>query len=140
MTKETKEINEEKVVKMIEVDIRRRKDCPFCGKLISKTLNELSKKIRETSIRKGFQTVYPSTWRDNDLLIPTKLALIHSEVSEALEAFRNDDYANFKEEIADIIIRTLDLAAGLAMNVDLIVKYKMAKNASRTKMHGGKRI
>ena len=49
--------------------------------------------------------------------IPAVLALVHSEVSEALEAFRIDDKENFIEELADVVIRVLDLSEGLEMDI-----------------------
>lgn len=55
---------------------------------------------------------------------PTKLCLIHSEVSEAMEGYRkglNDDHLSerkmFEVELADAVIRIFDLAG--AHNLDL---------------------
>ena len=51
--------------------------------------------------------------------------LIATEVAEAEDGLRKDDFENFKEELADIVIRTCDLAGGL--NIDLeaeIIKKK----------------
>jgi NTP pyrophosphatase (non-canonical NTP hydrolase) len=68
------------------------------------------------------------------------LALIHSEVSEALEAFRVGDRENFEEELADIAIRLLDLAGGLHINLDQRIAEKMEKNRKRGFRHGGKAL
>ena len=70
--------------------------------------------------------------------IPAVLALIGSEVSEALEGFRNRDRANFEEELADVVIRVLDLAAGLGVDMDEQVKRKLAANRLRGFRHGNK--
>lgn len=63
-----------------------------------------------------------ATWLD--LVTPTKLCLVHSEVSEAMEGFRKnlqDDHLPHRSmlevELADAMIRILDLAG--AHNLDL---------------------
>lgn len=72
--------------------------------------------------------------------VPAVLALIHSEVSEALEAFRKDDRDNFAEELADVVIRTLDCAGGLGIDLEKAVLAKLEKNRGRGFRHGGKRV
>lgn len=72
--------------------------------------------------------------------IPAILALIHTEVSEATEAFRADDKANFAEECADILIRVLDLTTGLGIDIETVINAKLEKNKQRGFKHGGKRI
>ena len=67
-----------------------------------------------------------------------KLALIHGEVSEALEALRKDDHLNFAEELADadVVIRVADLAGGSGVDLEREITRKMAKNKARPKLHG----
>lgn len=72
--------------------------------------------------------------------IPAALALIHSEVTEALEAFRVGDREGFDEELADILIRLLDTAGGLGVDLDEQVHLKLEKNRTRGHRHGGKRV
>lgn len=72
--------------------------------------------------------------------IPAVLALITSEVSEALEGFRKGDRANFEEEIADVMIRCLDLCAGLGIDIDAQITAKLEKNKLRGHRHGGKLV
>lgn len=68
---------------------------------------------------------------------PIALALIHSEVTEALEADRREQ-ENFGEELADIVIRVADLAGEEGIDLEREVEEKMAKNADRPELHGGK--
>lgn len=92
--------------------------------------------IRQINHDNGWET--PIDFNDPE--VPTKLCLIHSEVSEALEAYRHDNEENFREEIADTIIRILDLTAGLGYNIDEDVRKKMEVNRGRGYKHGGKRV
>lgn len=78
----------------------------------------------------------------------TKLALITCEVSEAIEevrAGRDFDETYYSEgnkpegvpsELADIIIRTLDLAYMLNIDIEQIVNEKLDFNSTRPRLHG----
>ena len=72
----------------------------------------------------------------NRLDVPTKLALIMSEASEALDAHRKGQFTNLRSELADIVIRTMDLAG----TVDIDLAYEIVKkalfNSSRAFKHG----
>ena len=70
------------------------------------------------------------------LIINGFLTLIASEVFEAQQALRKNDKANFKEEIADIFIRSADLVGGLGIDIEEEIKKKMEYNKGREKMHG----
>ena len=65
-----------------------------------------------------------------------KLLLINSEVVEAMEALRKGDIEEFPYELADIIIRTCDLAGKMNINLEHIVKEKTRINRNRSKRHG----
>lgn len=102
-------------------------------------LNDLAYRIHNNAVNKGF---FDGPERN----IGEMLALIHSEVSEALEAQRVGDMEyhedehhkplGFGSELADIIIRTLDLAEHLGFNINQIVLNKMAYNETRPFKHG----
>jgi NTP pyrophosphatase (non-canonical NTP hydrolase) len=103
------------------------------------TLDQLAIEIREINAANGWNVLRPEEWNDS-YKIPAILALIHSEVSEALEAFRKDDRVNFDEEMADVVIRVLDCMGGLTRNFDAVVRSKMEVNRQRAFRHGGKRL
>jgi NTP pyrophosphatase (non-canonical NTP hydrolase) len=106
------------------------------------TINELARQANRMAVDKGFWERIPSD------PLPTKLALIHSEISEALEAYRNnlpfETVINGKPEgigveIADAVIRLCDLAGHYGLDLEGIILRKMAYNESRPFKHGGKR-
>lgn len=86
-------------------------------------------------------------WHD-PVHIPEKLCLIHSEVSEALEDYRNNKMkryykgeksCGFGSELADIFIRVADLALWLGIDLTDEIEIKMKYNKSRSYRHGDKR-
>lgn len=65
-----------------------------------------------------------------------KLMLVVSEVGEAAEAVRKNDYDNFAEEIADAMIRIMDLASANQVDLEREITSKMATNELRPYRHG----
>lgn len=95
---------------------------------------DLQKITYSIAQKHGFQN-----YENNDLFVPTKLSLIASEVSEALEAHRTHDDGHIAEELADIVIRTMDLAEALKLDLANAIVEKVQANRLRPFKHGNKR-
>jgi NTP pyrophosphatase (non-canonical NTP hydrolase) len=96
--------------------------------------------VHETAVKKGF-------WPEDvdDIFITKQLMMIVSEAVEVMEAIRKDKgSAEVADEMADILIRTFDLYAGLVENgytdvsLDYAFKKKTTENRDRPELHGGK--
>lgn len=104
------------------------------------SLDVLAEKAYENASNKGFHEGMDFASIQWQLM---KIALIHSEGSEVLEALRKEKGEQaVVEEIADILIRTLDfywaLRQGGVVNLSLDEVYnaKALKNSQRPHMHG----
>lgn len=105
------------------------------------TLDQWSKEIHDNAVEKGFWE--PNTEDNHTIFYLKQIAMIHSECSEVLEAIRKergDDQV--VEELADILIRTLDLYQGLVddgytkISLHQTMRKKTAINKQRPKLHG----
>jgi NTP pyrophosphatase (non-canonical NTP hydrolase) len=101
-------------------------------------LDALAAVLHETAIEKGFWDGEYS----NDK-IGNKLALVHSEVTEVLEAIRKSKGSeSIVEEMADVIIRLLDVYAAMrneedvTHSLDEILESKININKERPRLHG----
>lgn len=81
---------------------------------------------------------------DRERHISELLAEIHGEVSEVLEAAKRGNpesektpgFSKCEEELADVVIRIMDLAAGKKWDVAGAIVAKIRHNATRERLHG----
>ena len=113
------------------------------------TLTDLAEEVYTANKAKGF-------W-DKERNTGEMLMLVTSELGEAMEALRKNKFANlqacledgqtkesfeknikdtFEDELADAIIRLLDMAGGLQIDIGYHVLLKLSYNKTREKLHG----
>lgn len=97
-------------------------------------LSEIQKQIAEINTSKGRRDDANNRTINDIEYVITKLALIHSEVSEAVEAVLNEDEFNFADELADVFIRTFDLADILNIEIDKAILDKIKYSYSRVSL------
>jgi NTP pyrophosphatase (non-canonical NTP hydrolase) len=139
------------------------------------TIKNLQEDIHSTNVEKGFwdanlkiQTIEDEDFRNSvtKAFQAQRLALVTSELSEALESLRkreikpindglktvieNSDGENFiktfqdfvkdsyQDELADSVIRLLDIAGGEKIDLEWHILQKLRYNKTREKMHGKK--
>jgi NTP pyrophosphatase (non-canonical NTP hydrolase) len=101
-------------------------------------LDALAAILHETAREKGF---WDGEYTHDK--VGNKLALVHSEVTEVLEAIRKSHGSEkVVEEMADVIIRLLDIYAAMRNeeevlhSLDEILEKKMNINKERPRLHG----
>lgn len=133
----------------------------------SRSLSALQVRAYRQAVSAGFHEAEPAGDTPERLAYDAmKMALIHSEVTEALEELRSGmdprktvyriGHASFSEqvfapdgrplrkpegvpsEMADIVIRVLDYCGSRGIDLEALVLEKLEYNATRRKMHGGK--
>ncbi len=133
------------------------------------TISALQERAYRQSADKGFHDNEPTEGRALLSLNAERIALMHSEASEALEELRTGRAANetyyptkpwlrrlwnwitrapktplkpegVPSEMADVVIRILDFCGANNINLEAMILEKLDYNASRAPMHGGKKF
>jgi NTP pyrophosphatase (non-canonical NTP hydrolase) len=124
-----------------------------------KSITELIKEAHENAVEHG--------WWEEERTFGEQIALMHSELSEALEEYRNGKGINqlyysgifdgenyvagqptqvckkpegIPAELADVVIRIFDTCGKYGIDLEKAIEIKMAYNKIRPYKHGGKRI
>ena len=101
-------------------------------------IDDLAKDLHKNAVEKGF-------WSEDvgDIFIAKQCMMIVSEVTEHMEAIRKDKgEEEIAAEFADILIRTLDLYAGVVeqgytkVSLDYALEQKTGFNKTRPEKHG----
>lgn len=102
------------------------------------TINLKCKEIHSANAKQGF-------WSSENYNFPQLLMLCVSELAEALEADRKDlmdshlsNRRGIEVELADCVIRILDIAGGLSLDLGGAIEEKLKYNENRPYKHGKK--
>lgn len=109
---------------------------------MSKSLREMTFEVFQLNVSKG--------WFEDNREFGTDIALLHSEVSEMLEAYRDGHIVGYDDEkgkpddvgaeAADVLIRLLDTCQRYHIDLEFEYERKMNYNRTRPYKHGGKRL
>ena len=91
-------------------------------------LKELTSIVLKQAKERGFGT------KTEEINVAEKIALIHSEISEAFEAYRHkniDGKNGFKEELGDAVQRILHLAGIFEIDLEKEILKKIEENKNR---------
>tara|TARA_S200000501_G_C20622188_1_gene655123 strand:- start:241 stop:576 length:336 start_codon:yes stop_codon:yes gene_type:complete len=106
------------------------------------------------TVQQAYNNAVEKGWHKEERTIGDLIALMHSELSEALEEHRkgkspNEIYFNevktdkpegIPVELADCVIRIFDFCGLHNIDLEAVIKQKMAYNNKRSFRHGNKTI
>ena len=114
----------------------------------------MTKRTVNQLVQKSYQNACDHGWHDQPRTVGDLICLMHSELSEALEEYRNghapsEVYFNDSKpgkpegipvELADCVIRIFDFCGLYDIDLETILNQKMQYNATRPYRNGGKKV
>lgn len=112
-------------------------------------MNDWARRIHRIAVDHGWWESEDGKGDDGDRPFPEIVALCHSELSEALEEYRNGHISEWVSEkgkpegiaveMIDCMIRILDWCGHEGVDVDTLMAKKVKYNEGREYRHGGKK-
>jgi NTP pyrophosphatase (non-canonical NTP hydrolase) len=121
-----------------------RSEAELCERIriqFPRTLEEYQVEVRQINEANG--------WFESERTFGEDIALLHSEVSEMLEAYRDHGLKDVTldskpegvgSEAADVLVRLLDTCERYGIDLRYELERKLAYNSTRGYRHGGKRV
>ena len=103
------------------------------------SFERLRKMVYKAYVKNGFLD-YWNNVEPFEIGIIAEIALVDTEIAEGIDAIRDKNYKELETEIADRIIRCLNLGTRLHLNLEKAIFEKHMKNMLRPKKHGRKVI
>lgn len=104
-------------------------------------------------VNEAYEIADEHGWHEEVRQLPELMALLHTEISEAFEEWRDgheptEIYYNVEKpnkpegipiELADLMIRVFDICGMFGIDLDEAIRIKTEYNKTRPYRHGGKR-